>query len=62
MNIDLQLKFKKEKFDGDKGNYVCFKHAAKRALLGENIETEIDDYSSEYDMRDTSCGDCLEYK
>lgn len=43
--------------------WLCFKHAVKRALLkGESIEPICDeeDFCSDYDMRNTSCVDCSE--
>lgn len=41
--------------------WLCFQHAVKRALRDEVIEPicDEDDFCSEYDMRDTSCVDCL---
>lgn len=48
------------KYQSDSGQWLCFKHAIKRALLDQNIEsvTDEDDFCSDYDMRDTSCSDC----
>lgn len=39
--------------------YLCFKHAVLRAVKGEDIEPEIDEYGDEYDMRNIGCVDCL---
>lgn len=53
----------KTKFQSERsGEWLCFKHAIKRAVLkGEHIEPicDEDDFCSEYDMRDTSCSDCI---
>lgn len=38
--------------------WFCFRHAVIRVLEGEEIHPEIDDFGSEYDMRDTLCKDC----
>ncbi|WP_157213431.1 hypothetical protein [Paenibacillus senegalensis] len=40
--------------------WLCFRHAVARSLTGEDIEleTDEDDFTSEFDMRDTGCADC----
>jgi hypothetical protein len=53
----------KIKFQAETGEWLCFTHAVKRALLkGQKIEPVEDEYDfcSEYDMRDTGCADCRE--
>jgi hypothetical protein len=52
MNINVDIKFTNGR------QWFCFKHAVQRAIQNEDIQTEIDDFGSEYDMRDTSCADC----
>lgn len=53
--MGLQVKYQTEN-----GKWLCFKHAVKRALADEDIHTVVDEFGSEYDMRDTGCVDCNE--
>lgn len=50
-----EVKYYSEKIDG----YLCFRHAVLRALQGDDIEPEIDEFGADgLDMRDTHCHDC----
>ena len=40
---------------------LCFKCAVKEALKEEEVDVEVDDYSSEYDTRSTKCEICGRY-
>jgi len=53
MNIDLKIRFSTEEI-----GWLCFRHAVKRALAGEDVKVDIDDFDSEYYMGSTSCKDC----
>jgi hypothetical protein len=53
MEIGIEIKYQSAE-----GKWLCFTHAVKRALQNENITPVVDDFGSEYDMRDTSCIDC----
>lgn len=48
------------KFQASNGDWFCFRHAVTRAFLGHEIAPVIDDFSSDYDMRDTTCVQCKE--
>ena len=39
-------------------SWLCFTHAVKCAMAGEKVETEVEDYSSEYYLGRTSCDVC----
>lgn len=58
MKINLKAVFK-----GDNNSTYCFKCAVNEIVNGanENIVPEIDDYSSEYDGRNTTCDKCGEH-
>ena len=65
MKIDLELKFKvnddniSTKYGLGASVYLCMRHATLRALQGQYIETEIDSYGTETDMRrHFLCYDC----
>lgn len=55
--MNLQVKYRTDS-TRQYPEWLCFKHAVVAALNGEDIVTEIDDFESEYDMRDTECSDC----
>ena len=42
----------------DEHKVLCFTCAVKEAMKGKEVDTTIDDYSSEYDMRSTQCEIC----
>lgn len=48
------------KYQTKDGKWLCFKHAVKRAVKDEDIYPVIDEFGSEYDMRNTDCVDCRE--
>ena len=58
MHVNLQVRYIEDR-DGD--NWVlCFRHAVLAAMQrGATIETEVDDFDSEHDMRTLSCRQCL---
>ena len=47
------------RFCSTKYSWLCFKHAVKEAMAGEEIETDIDDFSGDY-MGSTFCDKCSE--
>jgi hypothetical protein len=55
MNIDFQIEFFSR---SEKEGNLCFMHAVKRAINGEFIDMEVDDFSGR--MSHTSCIDCRE--
>lgn len=54
MNIDLKVRFFSKKH-----SWLCFNHAVKESVNGEEIEVEVDSYG-EYYMGPTSCEICSE--
>ena len=55
MNINLQVVYSLK----DNGSVLCFRHAINAALAGMDVETQVDDFGGEGDMRSTSCHMCL---
>lgn len=55
MNINLQVIYSLK----GNGSTLCFRHAVHAALAGQDIETQVDDFGGEGDMRSTSCHMCL---
>ncbi len=54
--MDIQLSIRRTTVDG---KVVCFKHAVIRAIEGEIITEEVDEFNkSDCDFRSTSCYDC----
>jgi len=56
MEIKLTIRYQTGEHD-----CLCFTCAVKEANLGKKITTEIDDFSSEYDLRTLICGICGNY-
>ncbi len=50
MNLRLKIRFYTDKY-----SWLCFKHAIIEATHGVNVQTEIDDFDSEYYLGDTHC-------
>ena len=49
------------RFTTKQGECLCFKHAVLAVMLADEIiQIEVDDFSSEYDMRRTSCVVCYQ--
>jgi len=53
MEVRMQVRYRT-----DTASWLCFRHAVKRSMLGEEIATDVDDYSSDYYMGRTTCADC----
>ncbi len=53
MEIKIQARFHTEEI-----SWLCFRHAILRALSGEDVELELDDYDSEYYHGPRVCEDC----
>lgn len=54
MAIELQVKYSTED-----AAWLCFRHAVKRAMAGEDVQVEVDDYyDNEYYVGTISCVDC----
>lgn len=56
MNINL-----KTTYSTPEHKMLCFKCAVKEALKGIDVDTKVDDYSSDHDMRSTMCEVCGRY-
>ena len=56
MEIKLTIRYQTINHD-----CLCFTCAVKEANVGKKVITEIDDISSEYDMRNLCCGLCGDY-
>ena len=54
MEINFELKFQSE----ENRLWYCFTHAVKKAAKGHKIIPVVDEFGSEYDMRDTCCVAC----
>lgn len=55
MNINMEVLYSLK----GNGSVLCFRHAVHAALAGQDIETQVDDFGGEGDMRNTSCHMCL---
>ena len=53
MNIDLKVRYYTDKHD-----WLCFTHAVRAAVSGVKVETDIDDFGSEYYLGTTRCVQC----
>lgn len=53
MDIQLQVRYSSRN-----DPWMCFRHAMKAAMAGTDVETQIDDYRSEYYMGRTHCQEC----
>ncbi len=53
MYINLKVQYKSDDY-----SCLCFKHAVKLAMDGVGIETVVDDFGGEGDMRTTYCEIC----
>lgn len=54
MHMNLQVRY-----STDKDSWLCFKHAVQAAMNGEDVKTEIDDFSGGY-MGRTWCQQCTD--
>lgn len=53
MTIDMQVRYYTEDVE-----WLCFRHAVKRVMDGEDVHTEVDDYYEDRCMISTVCNDC----
>ena len=51
----------KATFSTSEFSMLCFKCAVEEAQKGEDVDVEVDDYSSDYDTRSTQCKKCGRY-
>lgn len=55
MEIKMQIRFFTKKH-----SWLCFRHAVEQSQKGENIQTELENYESDYYLGSTVCELCLE--
>jgi hypothetical protein len=53
MEVRLEVRYYTEDF-----SWLCFRHATALAIEGFSIETDIDDYRSEYSLIERVCPFC----
>jgi len=54
LSLDFQIEYSTDKREGN----LCFTHAVQRAIKGEFVTTEVDDYDKF--ISHTSCVDCAD--
>jgi hypothetical protein len=60
--MDIRLTVRYQTIDYD---CLCFSCAVKEAVAGKKVVAEVDDFSSDYDMRELYCNLCrarVDYK
>lgn len=55
MELNIRIRYSTES-----ASWLCFRHAVQRAMKGEDVSTDVNNYDSEHYMGRTSCVDCEE--
>ena len=58
MQINLEARFTVDTKDGGK-KVLCFRHAVRAAVVGEDVQLEIDEFGGPGDTRSTHCKACF---